>query len=106
MKVTLKAIIASAALVALAAPALSFAQSESTVTRAQVLAELVQAGYYPGRANDPHYPDDLQAAEARVARNNAAADSSGYGGAATGTSASGERQPIAAGPAGSIFGHH
>jgi hypothetical protein len=45
-------------------------ESGSTVSRAQVRAELVQlesVGYRPGRANDPHYPADIQAAEAVIA---------------------------------------
>jgi activator of HSP90 ATPase len=84
-------ILAVAALAA--APLLSFAQSNEPVTRAQVRAELVQleqAGYHPA-AVETQYPSDIQAAEARVAANQAAqsADSSSYGGAASGSSASG-----------------
>jgi hypothetical protein len=56
---------------AISFPVAGYAQESSpTVTRAQVRAELVQlesVGYWPGRANDPHYPDDIQAAEAAVA---------------------------------------
>src|SRR3954465_14872448 len=55
---------------ALAAPALSFAQSNGPLTRAEVRADLVrveQAGYNPAVASDPHYPDDIQAAEAKIA---------------------------------------
>ncbi|MDR5739212.1 MULTISPECIES: DUF4148 domain-containing protein [unclassified Caballeronia] len=55
---------------AFAAPALSFAQSSGPLTRAEVRADLVrveQAGYNPALASDPHYPDDIQAAEAKVA---------------------------------------
>ncbi|NHV26402.1 DUF4148 domain-containing protein [Burkholderia sp. D-99] len=48
-----------------------FAQTTSTpLTRADVIADLVrleQAGYQPAAGDDPHYPDDIQAAEARVA---------------------------------------
>lgn len=51
----------------LAIPAMTFAQqSNGPVTRAQVRAELIeleQAGYQPGRANNPFYPADIQAAE-------------------------------------------
>jgi Domain of unknown function (DUF4148) len=53
-----------------AAPVLSFAQTSEPVTRAQVRAELVeleQVGYDPSRGEDVHYPDDIQAALARVA---------------------------------------
>lgn len=53
-----------------AAPVVSFAQSNEPVTRAQVRAELVeleQVGYDPARGEDVYYPDDIQAALARVA---------------------------------------
>jgi len=78
----------------LAAPAVSFAQSNGPVTRAQVRAELVQlekAGYRPAAGRDPYYPTDIQAAEARVAAQNGAAQSSGYGSATNGSSQSGSR---------------
>jgi Domain of unknown function (DUF4148) len=58
---------------AIGAPALSFAQSNGPLTREQVRADLVrveQAGYDPSRGNDIHYPDDIQAAEAKVAAQN------------------------------------
>ncbi len=80
---------AVAVAVALVVPVASFAQSNAPVTRAQVRAELVQleqAGYRPGAANDPHYPDDLLAAEAKVAAQNNA-----VGGVVDGASASGHR---------------
>jgi hypothetical protein len=73
---------------ALAAPVVSFAQSNAPVTRAQVRAELVQlqnAGY---RGDDQvHYPERIQAAEARVAAQNGA--SSSVGGVVSGSLASG-----------------
>jgi hypothetical protein len=51
-------------------PALSFAQGTSSqLTRAQVRADLIrveQAGYRMGIGNDPDYPADVQAAEAKV----------------------------------------
>ncbi|MFM0739476.1 DUF4148 domain-containing protein [Paraburkholderia xenovorans] len=78
----------------LAAPAVSFAQSNGPVTRAQVRAELVQlekAGYRPAAGRDPYYPTDIQAAEARVAAQNGVAQSSGYGAATNGSSQSGSR---------------
>jgi hypothetical protein len=59
----------------LAMPALSFAQSAAGLTRAQVVAELVrleQAGYNPSAGEDNNYPADIQAAEARVAAEDAA----------------------------------
>src|SRR5262245_48797025 len=55
---------------ALAAPALSFAQSNAPVTRAEVRADLVRlekAGYQPAVGEDVNYPADIQAAEAKVA---------------------------------------
>ncbi|WP_144139943.1 DUF4148 domain-containing protein [Paraburkholderia sp. BCC1884] len=77
----------------LAAPVVSFAQSNQPVTRAQVRAELVQlekAGYTPGHA-DPYYPADIQAAQARVDAQNGTtqAAESGFGGVANGASQSG-----------------
>jgi hypothetical protein len=59
----------------LGAPAMSFAQSTAPITRAQVRAELIeleQAGYWPSGGEDPNYPQDLQAALARVAAKHAA----------------------------------
>jgi hypothetical protein len=97
MKSLIHAVVVAAALTV---PALSFAQSNGPLTRAQVRAELIQleqAGYQPGRANDAYYPDGIQAAMARVASQNAVAqtqpqpgaDVSGYGADAHGTSGSG-----------------
>ena len=63
MKSIIKAVAVAAVL---AVPALSFAQSNQPVTRAQVRAELVQlekAGYNPGVISDSKYPADVQAAE-------------------------------------------
>lgn len=59
---------------ALAAPVVSFAQSNAPLTRAEVRADLVrveQAGYNPSEANDVNYPADIQAAEAKIAAENA-----------------------------------
>jgi hypothetical protein len=75
-----------------AAPVASFAQSSQPVSRAQVHAELAQlekAGYEP--RDWVHYPENIQAAEAKVAAQNATAQAavSGYGGAADGASRSG-----------------
>jgi hypothetical protein len=87
MKSLVQAAQAVAVAVALIVPVASFAQSNGPVTRAQVRAELVQlekAGYSPARGSDPHYPDDLLAAEAKVAAQNNA-----VGGVADGSSASG-----------------
>lgn len=78
---------------ALAAPALSFAQpsSDTSITRAQVRDELIQleqAGYQPSKNR---YPANLQAAEARIAPMNGGADMSGYGGTTGGAMQSGQR---------------
>jgi hypothetical protein len=74
---------------ALAAPVATFAQSNQPVTRAQVRAELVRlekVGYKPANGQDVHYPDDLQAAEAKVAAQNGA---TGVGGVVSGSSDAG-----------------
>ncbi len=75
---------------ALAAPALAFAQANAPVTRAQVRAELIQlenAGYTPG-GDQANYPQNLQAAEQRVAEQQRMA-AGAYGAASSGTAASG-----------------
>lgn len=80
MKTALSLLVLAAAI---AAPAVSFAQTANApVTHAEVVAQLrqlEQAGYKPLKGQ---YPDDIQAAEARVAQ------ASGVGpdaGAATGS---------------------
>ena len=88
--------VAAAALTAatlLAAPLASYAQqSNNTVTRAQVkaeLAELERAGYHPGM-NEVNYPVDLETAEAKVAANHAGAPGdTGYGAGTTSSAQSG-----------------
>jgi Domain of unknown function (DUF4148) len=93
MKSLIQAVVVAAAL---AAPALSFAQSNAPVSRAQVRAELVQvekAGYRPGD-DEIHYPVAVQAAEARIAAQNGSA--SGYGGVVNGMSDSGRSKVSAA----------
>jgi hypothetical protein len=83
-----------AAVVAL--PALSFAQSNEPLTRAQVRAQLVQlekAGYNPA-GDQAHYPQNLEAAEARLSAEQAAVTSS-YGPSVTGTSESGSGTHVA-----------
>ncbi|MFL9965800.1 DUF4148 domain-containing protein [Paraburkholderia sediminicola] len=101
---------------AIAFPAAGYAQaSSSAVTRAQVRAELVQlegVGYWPGRADDPHYPADIQAAESAVASQKDAGSNvdSSVGGARIGSSASGIRVTAGAAsanaPFGSFYAHH
>lgn len=67
----MKSLISAVAFAAvLATPVASFAQSNQPLTRAQVqqqLVDLAKVGYVPSRGNDPYYPADIQAAEARVA---------------------------------------
>ncbi|MFL9890132.1 DUF4148 domain-containing protein [Paraburkholderia sp. RL17-383-BIF-A] len=91
----MKSLIEAAVIAALiTAPLAAFAQSNQPVTRAQVRAELVQlekAGYNPATASDPQYPADIQAAEARVAAQNGAVQTSGYGSATNGSSQAGSR---------------
>jgi hypothetical protein len=74
---------------ALAAPTFAFAQeSNGPVTRAEVRADLVRverAGYNPS-TDRVDYPQNIQAAEARV---NAGQGNSGYGSSTAGTSNSG-----------------
>ncbi|WP_345816919.1 DUF4148 domain-containing protein (plasmid) [Paraburkholderia sp. PREW-6R] len=87
MKSLIQAVVVASALVA---PVVVFAQSNAPVTRAQVRAELVQlekAGYNPAHGEDPYYPTDIQAAEAKVSAQNGAA--SGYGGVVSGSSEAG-----------------
>src|ERR1700690_3785285 len=101
MKSLIQVVVIAAVLVA---PVASFAQSNNQpVTRAQVRAELVQveqAGYSPARGRDPYYPEDIQAAEAKVAAQNgtAQAEKTGYGPSASGTSQSGQRAEVTVSP--------
>jgi len=107
VKLFIQAVVLAAAL---ASPIASFAQSNGPMTRAEVHVELVQleqAGYNPGRAADPDYPADIQAAEARIAARNG--ETSGFGGTLSGNSASGvATAPTHSGSGGTepiYFGH-
>ncbi|WP_419683725.1 DUF4148 domain-containing protein [Burkholderia theae] len=108
MKTQLIAALLVAVSASAAAPAFA---NETTVSRAQVRAELVQleqAGYRPGRANDPHYPDDLQTALTRVHANDAVtadAAASGYGRDAVAASQSGSRPATRIAERSIYFGH-
>lgn len=89
MKSLIKAV---AVAVALIAPVASFAQSNQPLTREQVRADLARveaAGYNP--RDWMHYPQNIQAAEARVAAQDAQAGTSGYGASGEGASQSGQR---------------
>ncbi len=109
MKKLIPAVVVAAALVV---PSLSFAQlSQQGLTRAQVRAELVQleqAGYNPS-GDRVNYPDNLQAAQARVTQEKlASGDTSGYGAPAVGTSQAGGPavQPAHVTPSQAVyFGH-
>ncbi|AOR66688.1 hypothetical protein BBJ41_03460 [Burkholderia stabilis] len=108
MKTQLIAALLVAVSASVAAPAFA---SETTVTRAQVRAELAalqQAGYLPNRPNDPNYPDNLQAALSRIHGNSAgAADTmaSGYGNDADGAAQSGSRSAVRPAERSIYFGH-
>jgi hypothetical protein len=90
-----------------AVPALSFAQSNQPVTRAQVrqeLIELQQAGYNPS-TDETQYPLNIQQAEARVSAQHGAV-ASGWGGSMDGSSASGVHAGITETPGlGPIYAH-
>ncbi|KAE8761287.1 DUF4148 domain-containing protein [Paraburkholderia madseniana] len=110
MKSLIKAV---AVALVLSAPVASFAQSNQPVTRAEVRAQLVQlekAGYNPSTANSDDYPQNIQAAEARVAAQNqlAQADTSGVGGVVSGSSVAGvhayKSEAEATGPHSIYFG--
>ncbi|AYQ40477.1 membrane protein [Burkholderia aenigmatica] len=108
----MKSLIKAVALAALvAAPVVSFAQSQQPLTRAQVRAELVQlekAGYNP---NDwMNYPENIQAAQAKIAaaqNTGAQADATGYGANPAAVSQSGQRVvvPAATDRSSVFFGH-
>ncbi|WGY66938.1 DUF4148 domain-containing protein [Burkholderia cepacia] len=84
---------------------------ESTVTRAQVRAELAalqQAGYLPNRPNDPNYPDNIQAALSRIHDSGAVAadtQAAGYGSDAGSATQSGSRNVVRTAERSIYFGH-
>ncbi|TAL99632.1 MAG: DUF4148 domain-containing protein [Paraburkholderia sp.] len=97
---------AVAVAVALVVPVASFAQSNGPVTRAQVREELIQlekAGYHVGDGDQAHYPDAIQAAEAKVAAQNGA--TSGYGGVVSGSSDAG-RPAVSKADWNAMYSHH
>ncbi|QTD91394.1 DUF4148 domain-containing protein [Burkholderia anthina] len=85
--------------------------NESTVTRAQVHAELAalqKAGYLPNRPNDPNYPDNLQAALKRIRDTDATVagtQASGYGRNADSATQSGSHVTIRTAERSIYFGH-
>ncbi|MDR8746764.1 hypothetical protein FEP95_00445 [Burkholderia multivorans] len=108
MKTQLIAALLVAVSAAVAAPAFA---DESALTRAQVRTELVQleaAGYAPGRANDPHYPADLEAALSRIHTNapaSVSASASAYGSGAAPVAQSGSRLATRVADRSIYFGH-
>ena len=87
MKSLIQSVVIAAALTGSVAV---FAQSNAPVTRDQVKAELVQFEQAGGRTNlgnDPYYPQDAQATQARVVAQNG--NGQAFGGVQTGSSASG-----------------
>lgn len=104
MKTQLIAALLVAVSAAVAAPAFA---NESALTRAQVRAELVQleaAGYAPGRANDPHYPVDLEAALSRIHADDRAS-ASAYGSDSAPIAQSGSRLATRVADRSIYFGH-
>ncbi|AIO70388.1 DUF4148 domain-containing protein [Burkholderia oklahomensis] len=94
----MKSIVATAAAaLVLAAPVVSFAQSPNgSLTRAQVIQELVDlesVGYQPSRGNEATYPEDIQAAQRRLDAKRLAARKaaeSAYGPAVAGAAQAGK----------------
>jgi hypothetical protein len=87
MKSLIKAIAVAAVF---AVPAVSFAQS--SVTRAEVKAELAQVrSVHPSLydTGDAHYPDGIQHAEAAAMAQNSGGAASGYGASTNGSSQAG-----------------
>lgn len=95
---TLAHAVVTASLFAL--PIAAFAQSSNQpLTRAQVKAQLEQlekAGYNPSSQDDATYPAEIQAAEARVAAQQEAAQ--GYGAGMNGSAQSGQQAAPAMAP--------
>lgn len=107
MKTQLIAALLVAVSAAVAAPAFA---DESALTRAQVpeLVQLEAAGYAPGRANDPHYPADLEAALSRIHTNapaSVSASASAYGSDAAPVAQSGSRVATRVADRSIYFGH-
>ncbi|MBR8040718.1 DUF4148 domain-containing protein [Burkholderia cenocepacia] len=111
MKTQLIAALLVAVSASVAAPVFA---GESTVTRAQVRAELAalqQAGYQPNRPNDPNYPANIQAALKRIRDDGAVAavavdtQAAGYGSDAGSAAQSGSRNPLRTAERSIYFGH-
>ena len=105
MKALIKAVLIGCAL---SAPGFSFAQAANgPVTRAEVKADLVrveQAGYRP-QAEDPNYPADIQAADAKIAAQDQTPGAASIGGVPM-TGASQAAPALAMNDPQSIYAHH
>lgn len=104
MKTRLIAALLVAASAAVAAPAFA---NPSTVTRAQVRAELVQlekTGYAVNRASDATYPDSLQAALSQLHADDAIAGTA-YGSDGNAATQSGRRAAVRVAERSIYFGH-
>ena len=106
MKALISAVVLAAAV---AAPVAAFAQSsQQPLTRAEVradLARLEKAGYDP-LSDRQNYPNNIQAAEARVhAQDVAQASTTGYGVQTNGTSQAGRSLGDEKGPRSVFFGN-
>lgn len=79
-KITVKLLVAGLLVSSLIAPCLSFGQqANEPLTRAQVreqIVELEKAGYTPG-SFDPHYPEQIQGAQARIGMSTSGDNSQG-----------------------------
>jgi hypothetical protein len=83
-------VLSGAIAILLAWPLAAPAQSDHGLTRAEVLHELIQveqAGYRPGWGDNTNYPDNIQAALARIAAQQGAATPHDGGGSPAGGAA-------------------
>ncbi len=108
MKAQLIAALLVAVSATVAAPAFA---NETTVTRAQVraeLAQLQQAGYRLNRASDATYPNELQAALTQIHADDAVTANvqvAGYGSNADAATQSGRRHAVSVAERSVYFGH-
>jgi Domain of unknown function (DUF4148) len=100
MKSLVKAVVVAVVLVA---PVVSFAQSNAPLTRAEVRAQLVQFEKAGSADTNASYPVQTLSAESKVAAQNGA--STGHGGVADGSSASGATRSVSGADWRSMYGH-
>jgi hypothetical protein len=95
--------------VMIVSPIAAFAQSNDPITRAQVRAQLVQLeqqGYRVGDGDHANYPQLIQAAEAKIALQEVAANGA-YGGVQNGGSDAGSWHDVrATAYSAPIYEHH